>query len=82
MLEERVVPQSEVIRAILLEDSPCCGSPAPASAFTARSARSPASAAAAAPAARAATSAPSTSSVRRAVAGLNKCFEHVLNKSL
>ena len=27
MLSERVVPQSEVIRAILLEDSPCCGVP-------------------------------------------------------
>ena len=27
MLRERVVPQSEVIRAILLEDSPCCGVP-------------------------------------------------------
>ena len=25
MLRERVVPQSEVIRAIVLEDSPCCG---------------------------------------------------------
>ena len=26
---ERVAPQSEVIRAILLEDIPCCRSPAP-----------------------------------------------------
>ena len=25
MLRERILPQSEVIRAILLEDSPCCG---------------------------------------------------------
>ena len=25
MLGEHIVPQSEVIRAILLEDSPCCG---------------------------------------------------------
>ena len=25
MLGERVAPQSEVIRAIVLEDSPCCG---------------------------------------------------------
>ena len=25
MLELRIAPQSEVIRAILLEDSPCCG---------------------------------------------------------
>ena len=30
MLRERVAPQSEVIRAIVLEDSPCCGGPAPA----------------------------------------------------
>ena len=29
MLKERIAPQSEVIRAILLEDSPCCGGPAP-----------------------------------------------------
>ena len=27
MLGERIVPQSEVIRAVLLEDSPCCGVP-------------------------------------------------------
>ena len=26
---EHVVPRSEVIRAILLEESPCCGVPAP-----------------------------------------------------
>ena len=27
MLREHIVPQSEVIRAVLLEDSPCCGVP-------------------------------------------------------
>ena len=27
MLRERILPQSEVIRAIVLEDSPCCGVP-------------------------------------------------------
>ena len=27
MLGERILPQSEVITAILLEDSPCCGIP-------------------------------------------------------
>ena len=41
MLRERVAPQSEVIRAILLEDSPClwgrapAPAPAPAPAITA-----------------------------------------------
>ena len=29
MPRDRVVPQSEVIRDILLEDSPCCGVPHP-----------------------------------------------------
>ena len=29
MRRERIVPQPEVIRAIVLEDSPCCGMPAP-----------------------------------------------------
>ena len=32
MLKERVAPQSEVIRAIVLADSPCCEVPAPPSA--------------------------------------------------
>ena len=32
MLGEHIVPQSEVIRAILLEDSPCCGVPTPGAA--------------------------------------------------
>ena len=27
MLSDRILPQSEVIAAILLEDSPCCGVP-------------------------------------------------------
>ena len=31
MIGDRIVPRSEVIRAILLEDSPCCGMPAPSS---------------------------------------------------
>ena len=34
MLRERIGPQSEVTRAIILEDSPCCGVPhLPASGF-------------------------------------------------
>ena len=41
MLGERILPQSEVIRAILLEYkySPCCGVPAPASAIGSPSSR-------------------------------------------
>ena len=31
MLRKRVAPHSEVIRVIVLEDSPCCGGPAPVS---------------------------------------------------
>ena len=34
MLRERIVPQSEVIRAIVLEYSPCCGGPAPCATIT------------------------------------------------